>query len=82
MDEYSTDDLLEVIVTGLDPRVYDPYDQTRAEAERILAEHDRVVAANAWENCAQEAWESELLGHKKRDRLMAKNPYRITEENN
>jgi hypothetical protein len=31
--------------------------------------------ARIWEQCAQEGWEAELYGHKRRDKLMARNPY-------
>lgn len=53
----------------------------RAEFDRWLAEHDRVVAANAWERC-----DAAINEHVSRDGTSTEgwptNPYRITEENN
>lgn len=69
-------DIREWYITGR--RVHNPFASDAALIERFdrwLAEHDRVVAANAWdEGYAQGVRDNE------RDMEPADNPYRITEE--
>ena len=53
-------------------------DERSEEFARMLAEHDRVVAANAWD-------EGRLFAFRRAERISEKvmefeNPYRITEE--
>jgi len=63
----------------------DPHNaESRAEAaKRALAAHDRVVAANAWDE-GFDAGERDVLEHEAGnfDSPCIPNPYRITEENN
>lgn len=59
----------------------------RAEFDRWLAEHDRVVAANAWDeakadNNGQRCVCAGEEHRKKFPTWHGRNPYRITEENN
>lgn len=72
MDAAEREEIVDLIATGLDPRRYDAYEVMRAEAERILSEHERFVAEKAWDEGSTN----------EQDTRHNRNPYRITEENN